>query len=252
MTETKKYSTAYYNAGSWRNPQYCNGAEDNLCASKSTALLGNYYLQAKTYGFSIPADATITGVFMAAKGQEYYQCGDILYFYIIPPLSVWNHNVYITLPCVSSPSGDRCALSSMSSEVDLTSIGYGAWTPADFNSETFQTWWWWRSFGTGTAEADLDAAYLRVTYTEAAAVQPRGDGLTWIQLIKKREIESFLHNRSSRSFLPLSRRSSLHNERSDFNHRINQLDESFSKNFLRSSNVRVHDITSREKCRCCH
>jgi hypothetical protein len=185
MPEQKKYPTAYSMSGTWTNPAQALGQEDNLCASINSSQVCNYYLQVKTYGFNIPSNATITGVFIAVKFHRYRNCvaGNLI-FYLIPPSRFGKPNQTITADCDNTPPADKCGHSSMSSELDLTSLG--SWLPSDFNTEipAYQGGWETQFRHNGDnllMESWVDAAYLRVTYTvPTAEVAPGGDGLTWI------------------------------------------------------------------------
>ena len=185
MPEQKKYPTVANDiSNKWTNDSQATGGEDNLCANTNSSQVCNYYLQVKTYGFNIPSDATITGVFMAVKFRRYRNCAaGNLTFYMIPPTRFGKPNQVITAACDNTPPADKCAASVMSSEVDLTNLG--SWLPSDFNTELphMDGGWetWFRHNGDSyLMESWCDAAYIRVTYTVPTAEEaPRGDGLTW-------------------------------------------------------------------------
>lgn len=141
-------------------------------------------MRVRTYGFAIPADAIITGVFMAVKFHRYRNCalGNLIY-YLIPPARFGKPNQVITADCDAVNAG--CAHTSWSAELDLSALG--AWLPSDFNTELggglggMETWY--RHTGENLVmQSYADASYLRIEYTLPAGAH--GDGLTWIALLR--------------------------------------------------------------------
>jgi len=173
MTVVRKYPTEYVNEGAWANPQYILGEADNQCATKLTTSTSPLKLYCKTFGFNIPADATIIRVTLGAKAQypvAYPHSLLLMYFKLGSYLWGW---------APSSISSLNCALTFW--QTDNIDLGVIPITVADLNNETFQVWLQISSDdGVNSAIAFGDAVYLEVEYTVPALARMVGDGLTWV------------------------------------------------------------------------
>jgi hypothetical protein len=169
MVSVTKYPTAYdvTNPDAYTSPENITGVEDTLCARCRSWSGLVKYLQAKTYGFSIPTNAIIDNIFIAIRGAGSVAFGNTANVFM---RFDWNgvSSLYVTGNCVSG-ANYGCNNSAWVTEVDIWNQvdnylkDYG-FSSLDLNNETFKTYIGITASGGSAVWGYADAMYVRVVY----------------------------------------------------------------------------------------
>jgi len=183
MPEQTRWATAVLiNPGAWSNPTQALNAPDGLCASK-TCTPGAWDLVVGTYSFSIPGTATVNAVYYGF----YSFCNYGVY---VDP----NNRTKLVFAKISPFQQEIRNGSFFGSSGGCADVGWDEWlwggagfTASEINSEQFLTTI--RGYTAyGINFHYCDAVRVRVVYTEAApaVAQPLGDGLTFVQVARRK------------------------------------------------------------------